>query len=117
LFSDQEEAAQINGHDSPRWQGGVAAMSRFLIELKHENEALACARAVKMVLATGSHFLTNADWGCMDGEHTAWIIVEFDTKEQARSILPPAYRSQAKIVALNGFSMEQVDELIGRHQG
>lgn len=91
-------------------------MPRFLIELHHEDEVLACARVVQIFLATGSHFLTHADWGCMDGEHTAWIIVEVDSKEQARSILPPAFRSQAKIVALNTFTTEQIDGIISRHQ-
>jgi len=91
-------------------------MPRFLIEVHHEDETLACARVVQVFLATGSHLLTHADWGCMDGEHTAWIVVEVDSKEQARSILPPAFRSQAKIVALNKFTMEQIDGIISQHQ-
>jgi hypothetical protein len=90
-------------------------MARFLIELNHDNEPLACARVVKIILETGSHFLTHADWGCMDGEHTAWIIVDVDSKEQARSILPPVYRSEAKIISLNRFTMEQIDEVLSRH--
>jgi nicotinate-nucleotide pyrophosphorylase len=52
----------------------------------------------------------------MDGVHTAWIVVEVDSKEQARSILPPAFRSQAKIVALNKFTLEQVEGIISQHQ-
>jgi hypothetical protein len=91
-------------------------MPRYLIELKHEAGVLACARVVKTILETGSHFLTHADWGCMDGEHTAWIIVDVDSKEDARSILPPAYRPEARIVALNSFNMEQINELISQHQ-
>jgi len=84
-------------------------MARFLIQVEHPAETLACARVVQIFLATGSHFLTHADWGCVDGEHTAWIIVEVDNKEQARAILPPAFRSQAKIVALNKFAVETID--------
>lgn len=38
-------------------------MARFLIEVPHEPEAVACARAVEIFLRTGSHFLTHADWG------------------------------------------------------
>ena len=49
-------------------------MPRFLIEVPHEPEQLACARTVKIFLNTGSHFLTHADWGCMDGDHKAWFI-------------------------------------------
>jgi hypothetical protein len=55
-------------------------MPRFLIELQHEDEQLACSRFVQIFLETGSHYLTHADWGCMDGEHTAWITIEADSK-------------------------------------
>jgi hypothetical protein len=91
-------------------------MPRFLIEVPHEAEQLACARIVQIFLSTGSHYMTNADWGCMDGEHTAWIIVEVDSKEQARSILPPAFRSKAKIIALNKFTIEQINDFISQLQ-
>jgi hypothetical protein len=92
-------------------------LSRFLIEVPHEPEPRACALAVDVFLKTGSHFLTHADWGCMDGEHKAWIIVEVESKNEARSILPPAFRPQAKITRLNYFIREQIDELLVRHQG
>ena len=36
-------------------------MPQFLIEVPHPEEALACARIVKVFLSTGSHFLTHAD--------------------------------------------------------
>ena len=91
-------------------------MSRFLIEHDHEAEVLACARVVKTFLATGSHFVTHADWGCMDGRHTAWIIVEVESKEEALSILPPNLRAGAKIVALNKFTMEQIDGIMSHHR-
>jgi len=92
-------------------------MARFLIEVHHDKEVLACARVVKIFLMTGSHFLTHADWGCMDGEHVAWMIVEAESKDEARSILPPPFRAQAKIVGLNSFTMVQVDALMRGHQG
>lgn len=59
-------------------------MSQFLIELPHSEETMACAREVHMLLATGSHFLTHADFGCMDGVHCAWLVVEAASKEEAR---------------------------------
>jgi hypothetical protein len=92
-------------------------MARYLIELPHESEPSACLKVVKVFLETGSHFLTNADWGCMDGEHKAWIIVDVDSKEDAQRILPPPYRSQAKIVRLNKFTMDEIEELRRLHNG
>jgi len=76
---------------------------------------MACIKAVETMLKTGSHFLTRADWGCKDGEHKAWIIVEVQNKEEARAIVPPAFRSQATIVQLNSFSLEEVEGMMRHH--
>ena len=91
-------------------------MARILIEVPHKAERIACARAVEILLKTGSHFLTHADWGCADGVHKAWIIAEVDSKEEARAILPPSMRSQAKIVRLNYFSLEEIDAILRHHR-
>ncbi len=91
-------------------------MARFLIEVPHEAGKVECARAVQILLSTGSHFLTHAEWGCLDGEHKAWLIMELESKQEARSILPPAYRSQAKIVKLNKFTMEEIEGILRHHE-
>jgi hypothetical protein len=92
-------------------------MPRFLIEVPHEEEVTSCVRAIKVLLETGSHFLTKADFGCEDGVHKAWIVVDVDSKEEARNMLPPAYRRQATIVALCKFGIKEIDELIRHHEG
>ncbi len=76
-------------------------MAKFLIEVPHESETVACARVVDIFLKTGSHFLTHADWGCSAGVHKAWLTVDVETEHEARAIVPPAFRSQAKIIRLN----------------
>ncbi|MGH9870043.1 MAG: hypothetical protein ACREAA_18000 [Candidatus Polarisedimenticolia bacterium] len=91
-------------------------MPRFLIEVPHEEEIVACARAAKILLQTGSHFLTHADFGCMDGDHRAWILVEGDSKAEVRNMLPSAYRATARVVGLNKFSIEDLDTLIKQHR-
>jgi hypothetical protein len=48
-------------------------MPRFLIDVPHESDVVSCARASKVLLESGSHFLTHADFGCTDGVHKAWI--------------------------------------------
>jgi hypothetical protein len=90
-------------------------MARFLIEVPHDAETVACARVVEIFLKTGSHFVTHADWGCKDGDHKAWIIAEAASKEEARFILPSAFRAQAKIVQLNKFAMAEIDEVLRQH--
>jgi hypothetical protein len=92
-------------------------MPKFLLEVPHESEVVACAHAAKVLLQTGSHFLTHADFGCHDGVHKAWIVVEAHNKEEARNTLPVLYRRQSTIVELCKFSLEELDELITRHGG
>jgi hypothetical protein len=91
-------------------------MARFLLEVPHESGVVACARANKILLETGSHFLTHADFGCEDGVHKAWIVVDANSKEEARNMLPPVYRRQATIVGLTKFGIKELDELIRHHQ-
>jgi len=57
-------------------------MKRFLIEVPHSADKGSCDEAIQVFLQTGSHFLTHADWGCQDGEHKAWIIVEVEKKKK-----------------------------------
>ncbi len=91
-------------------------MTRFLIEVPHEADPAACTKAIEIFLRTGSHFLTHADWGCADGDHKAWIIVDMDSKDDARLIVPPPYRPQTKIVQLSTFTMEHVEAMKRQHK-
>ena len=90
-------------------------MPKFLIEVPHEENLLACAQVVESFLNYGSHFATKADWGCTDGVHRAWMTIETDNKEDARNVLPPAYRAQASIIKLNKFTKEAIDEILKLH--
>ena len=88
---------------------------KFLIEVPHAPDTGACLRVVQVFLSTGSHFLTNAEWGCQDGVHSAWMIVEVATKAEALGIVPQMYRHEAKIVGLNRFSMAAIEPILKKH--
>jgi hypothetical protein len=60
--------------------------------------------------------LSTADWGFKDGVHKAWIVVEVDSKEEARGIVPPAFRAHAKVVQLNSFSKEEIESILHDHE-
>jgi hypothetical protein len=91
-------------------------MSKFLIEVPHGSEKFECLRSVSIFLSTGNHFLKNADWGSLDGEHKAWFIMDADSKDEVRQIVPPAYRKDANITQLNAFRLEDVEELLKHHK-
>jgi hypothetical protein len=92
-------------------------MPRYLIEVSHEDNKEACELAKLAFYRTGSHFVTNADWGCSDGEHKAWINIEVDSKEEAKMILPPAFRVHAKVIELQKLDRETMEQVLNKHKG
>ena len=90
-------------------------MDKYLIEVPHEGDKASCVRAVQVFLTSGSHFVTNAEWGCMDGDHKAWLIVETESKEAAKRILPAAYQQDAKIIKINKFTRKDMDATLLDH--
>lgn len=91
-------------------------MPRYLVEVSHENTKEACERAVQTFMLTGSHFMTNADWGCSDDQHKAWLVVEMDSKQEVLGILPPPFRQNAKVTALQRFSLQASGEIMEQHE-
>ncbi len=90
-------------------------MARFLIEVPHEPAPRPCLTAIEIFLKTGSHYLTHCDWGCGDGEHKAWIIVDVASRDEALRIVPPAFRPQARITRLEKFTLDQVQAMLAQH--
>jgi hypothetical protein len=86
-------------------------MEKYLIEVPHDATDLACLNAVRIFMQTGSHFLRKAEWGCHDGEHKAWLIVEVENKDEARQIVPSLFRPDAKIVKLHTYSREEMENI------
>ena len=93
----------------------IAGMPKFLIEVPHPPDKLGCAKAIQVFLQSSSHYLTNAEWGCSDGEHFGWVILEAESKEEACNVVPFAYRADARVIALTRFSLDQVEAVIAQH--
>jgi hypothetical protein len=81
-------------------------MARYVIQAEHEPEE--CLALLDSILRAGAHYLTNTDWGCQDGVHGAWMIVEAESEHEARLMIPPVFRSRALLCALNKFTPEQI---------
>ena len=79
-------------------------MKRFLVISHHTGED--CVKALKETLAIG--YLTHFDWGCKDGIHTGWAILEAEDKNQAMLSVPTFLRSKAQVVQLYRFDADKV---------
>ena len=85
-------------------------MEKFLIEVPHGGDNASCVQAIQVFLASGSHFVTHADWGFHNGEYKAWLVAETENEKEAMQILPSAYRRSAKITLIQKFSRTGTDD-------
>jgi hypothetical protein len=90
-------------------------MTKYLVEVKHDDDRLACLRSIQILLSTGNHFLMNADWGCHDGVHKAWFVLEVEKKADAMRIIPPLYRKDTTIIELEKFNLHEVEAMLADH--
>ena len=90
-------------------------MEKYLIEVPHGGDKASCLQAVQVFLASGSHFVTHAEWGCRDGDHKAWLMVEVKDRTAAERILPSAYQRNAKITKISKFTREDLQGAAMNH--
>ncbi len=82
-------------------------MDRYLVISPHT--AKDCAEALKQVLYVG--YITHFDWGCMDGEHTGWAIIEAGNANEAKMVVPPSQRPTTRVIRLNKFSPSDIQKI------
>lgn len=87
-------------------------MPRFLIESSHTNEHEGCVKALDAITKHGSHLMTHIEWGCDDGVHIGWLVVDLDTREEALQLIPPQYRSRSRVVRLRTWSREEIEKML-----
>ena len=85
-------------------------MKRFIVISPHT--AADCIMALKQTLAIG--YITHFDWGCRDGVHIGWAILEAENKAQALMSVPTFLRDQATVVPLTKFEPEAVEAMHGK---
>ena len=90
-------------------------MNKYLIEVSQGSYKLTNMRASYIFKRSGSHFVTHAEWGFLDGEYKAWMVAETENKREAMRILPAAYRQSAKIILIQKFSRNSTSDNLSDH--
>ena len=78
----------------------------YLVSSPHTAEG--CLAALDEFVASDKGALDNWYWGCMDGDHTGYEIVQATSKDEALKVVPKSLRTEAKAVKLNKLTAEQV---------
>jgi len=87
-------------------------MNKFLIEVKHGGDRSSCLLAIQSFLSSRYHYASSVEWGCIEGEQKAWLIIKTENKETAMRVLPAAYRQNAKITELHKFTIKEINEAV-----
>jgi hypothetical protein len=80
---------------------------RYMVEVSHTPRE--CVWALKRMLEAGPEFLARFDWGCKDGDHTGWAVLDAESKFEIQELVPQVMRAKARIVQLNEFTPEEVE--------
>jgi hypothetical protein len=87
-------------------------MPKFLIEFRHADDYEGCVRALDVLSTLGSHLVSNAEFGCEDGVHCGWMVVEVNDRREAELIVPPALRPDARVIQLRRWSPEEISAMV-----
>jgi len=79
-------------------------MYRYLVVSNHTAED--CHHTVEQFVYHGH--IMNYDWGCEDGVHKSWAIIESEDESQALLTVPPRLRSRARATRLAKFTPEKI---------
>jgi len=90
-------------------------MDKYLIEIKNGGDTASCLRSIQSFLSSRTHFVTSVEWGCLEGEKKAWLIIKTGNKADAMRIIPSAYRQNARITKLHKFTGKEIKETTLKH--
>ena len=90
-------------------------MEKYLIEIRNGGDRASCLRSIESFLSTRSHFVTSAEWGCLEDEHKAWLIIKTSNSDDVMRIIPAAYRQHARITHLHKLKEKDIDQAMLDH--
>lgn len=82
------------------------AMTRYLVSSPHTEAE--CLKTLDDVSATGG--LAKWQFGCMDGDHTGYLITMAPSAEAALANVPASVRAKARAVKIHTFTAAELKE-------
>ncbi len=83
--------------------------SQFSLTIPHNADE--CNRVADAIAAMGKDELAKRNWGCRNGNHRGYGIVESENEEEAIRVLPEWLRGKARAVKVNKFTTEEAAQL------
>jgi hypothetical protein len=84
------------------------AKDRYLLISPHKPED--CLAALERINAKDKQLLAKMDWGCMDGDHTGYLVTNGESADAVKAMLPESERASAKVVKVSKFTAKDLKE-------
>lgn len=84
-------------------------MRRYMLESPHTKEE--CLKELEGIMSEGRNVLDKFYWGCSQGDHTGYAIVDADDELKALNLVPGFIRNKAKAIEVQQFTPEQIKSL------
>ena len=104
--------AGAGGYDKS--SANKATPTQYLVEVPHTVEQ--CLASLDETKAMGAEKLNQWSWGCMFGDHTAYLIVNAKSEAEALANVPSAERPLAKVFPLTKFTVQQIEAFHASHE-
>ena len=107
-------ALTASADDYGKTSAPKATPTQYLVEVPHT--VAECLASLDETKAMGAEKLNQWSWGCMFGDHTAYLIVNAKSETEALANVPEAERAKAKVIPLTKFTVEQIQSFHAMHQ-
>ncbi len=88
-------------------------LSTYFVQMPHTHEQ--CMTALVEMKDKGDKLLSEFEYGCMSGDHTAYGFLEGSSEESIRNMLPASEKKTAKINKVNKFSAAEIEKMHKDH--
>ncbi len=68
-------------------------------------------RVLKAFAQAGTHYLLRTDFGCKDDVDTGWITIEAESESDARLMVPPIFRNEARVMKLPNYTADELKNI------
>jgi hypothetical protein len=81
----------------------------YMITSPHTVEE--CMHALDKTAEMGHQNVSQWKWGCMSGDHTAYAMVQAESHDEAKRMVPDIVRSKARVAKLDQFTVDQIKNM------
>jgi len=85
----------------------------YLVKVPHTQEQ--CLASLDNMKTKGDAFLSKFEFGCMDGDHTAYAFIEGTSAENVKKMLPESEQKAAKVTKVNKLTTADIEKIHKEH--